>query len=557
MPSSNGSWWRCALVFTAAVALLGTGAALPEAVADEALRVRAEALVLEPRIDEFAVADPELLIRFYERRQFSPAWQNEAKLAELIGALQGSPRHGLDPTDYHLDRLQAHLVSLADGGGAVEFDLLATDALARYAFHLHFGKVNPEAIEPTWNFDRSFEGKNPLTALETLVDAPDLAQALDALAPQGERYLALQQALADLRRVAAAGGWPRVPDGETLRIGMESPRVAALRARLQAVGLLPAPGVEARAETGSPVFDAALADAVRRFQSLHGLASDGVVGARTIAALNTPVEARIDQLRVNLERVRWIFRDLEARYIIANIARFRVTLIENGATVWTTRAVVGQPYRQTPVFRGVMTYLVLNPTWTVPPGILAQDLLPEVRRDRTALDRRRLSIIDTTGREIAPDAVDWEAASFPYMLRQAPGPENALGRVKFIFPNPYHVYMHDTPARDLFDRTDRTFSSGCIRLEHPLELARLLLGEAGWDDAALDAALATGQPRTVTLPRPLSVLMIYATAVPEDGEVLFLPDIYSRDARLLAALDAAFEFVPPSGYSEALSAGAP
>src|SRR5690606_16219745 len=254
----------------------------------------------------------------------------------------------------------------------------------------------------------------------------------------------------------------------------------------------------------------------------------------------------------------WIFRDLEERYVVANIARFQVTLVENGAPVWTTRAVVGRPYRQTPSFRAQMTYLVLNPTWTVPPGILRSDLLPELRRDPAALGRRNMVVLDTSGNVLDPAAVDWNAPQFPYMLRQAPGPDNALGRVKFMFPNPHHVYMHDTPAHELFDRVDRTFSSGCIRLENPLELAELLLAETGrWDRSALDAVLEAGEPRTITLPRALTVLLIYATAVPEEDELHLLPDVYGRDARVLRALEEAFEFVPPIGYEESLSANDP
>src|SRR5690606_13950228 len=207
--------------------------------------------------------------------------------------------------------------------------------------------------------------------------------------------------------------------------------VGRLRERLRAEGYLRRD--EPDADVDPERFDPTLELAVRTFQRLHGLDADGIVGTRSIAALNVPVRARIDQLRVNLERLRWIFRDLEDRYLVANVARFRVSLIENGEPVWTTRAVVGRPYRQTPSFRAQMTYLVLNPTWTVPPGILRSDLLPELRRDPEALGRRNMAVLDTFGNVIDPASVDWNAPQFPYMLRQAPGPDNALGRVKFMF----------------------------------------------------------------------------------------------------------------------------
>jgi murein L,D-transpeptidase YcbB/YkuD len=230
-----------------------------------------------------------------------------------------------------------------------------------------------------------------------------------------------------------------------------------------------------------------------------------------------------------------------------------VSLIENDEVVWITRAVVGRPYRETPVFRASMTYLVLNPTWTVPPTILRNDLLPEIRRDPAALARRNMVVLDTSGEEVDPAEVDWNARAFPYMLRQQPGPDNALGRVKFMFPNPHYIYMHDTPSRELFSRADRTFSSGCIRLENPMDLAELLLRESPeWDRAAIDRVLAEGRQRTVNLPRPLTVLLIYGTVVPEDGEIYFLQDVYNRDARLLEALNDDFEFSAPAAYEEAL-----
>ncbi len=523
--------------------------------AAEMQRTRVEALAVDPRVDTVPVTDPWFLIRLYERRQFNPVWESEARLDSLIDVLMASTAHGLDPEDYHVTALndaRAALDRQAHPLAGASVDILATDALARYAYHLRFGKVNPEALEPTWNFTRTLAGTDPVEAILRLAAADDLGAALDALAPQEDRYRELVRVLAEHRELAQAGGWPSVPGGETLRVGMRTPRVAALRERLAASGKLD----DFADDGGDPqLYDEALAVAIRAFQTRHGLDADAVVGPRTLAALNVPVALRIDQLRINLERVRWIFRDLEDRYIVSNIARFRTTLIENGEEVWSTRSVVGRPYRQTPVFRGRMTYLVLNPTWTVPPGILRNDVLPEIRRDPETLVRRNMSVLDLSGRPVDPATVNFSSAQgFPYMIRQEPGPNNALGRVKFMFPNSYHVYMHDTPAQELFERVDRTFSSGCIRLEYPMQLAEILLeGAAGWDRAQIDRALADGRTRTVTLPRPLTVLLIYATAVPENGRVLFLPDVYDRDARLLAALDADFQFSPPVGYQEAIS----
>jgi len=546
-PAFGTRGWLCLLALTLLAFQVNAVSADNPAPQREALRARVEALTVEPRIAETAVADHWLLVRFYERRNFTPVWGGGTKLAELAAALQIAERHGLNPEDYHLDILQRALQG-AEGVCYVEVDILATDALARLAFHLHFGKLDPADLEPKWNFARNMSGVSPINALTRLLQADDLAAALEALTPSTPDYRLLLEALREHRAAAAAGGWPMVPSGPTLRAGDRDPRVAALRARLASSG-------DGQGAAVSEQFDAAMASAVRHFQRRHGLDEDGVVGPRTLAELNMPVEARIDQLRVNLERARWLFRDVPQRHIVVNIARFQVALIENGEPVWETRAVVGRPYRQTPSFRADMRYVVLNPTWTVPPTILRQDLLPEMRRDPGTLARRNMQVLDFDGRPVDPATIDWASTSrqgFPYMIRQNPGPENALGRIKLMYPNPYHIYMHDTPQRELFGKAERSFSSGCVRLEQPMELAALLLDGTEWNADTLAAAVAEGETRTINLPRPIPVLTLYSTAVADNGEMIFLPDIYQRDPRVLEALNAPFRFTPPMGYEESL-----
>jgi murein L,D-transpeptidase YcbB/YkuD len=293
-------------------------------------------------------------------------------------------------------------------------------------------------------------------------------------------------------------------------------------------------------------FDAALEQALARFQKRHFLDADGVVGEETTAALNVPVDARIEQLRVNLERARWVLHDLPSDYVLVDIAGFELTLVRSGDVVWRTRVQVGRPYRKTPVFKDEIRYLDFNPTWTIPPGILRRDTLPAVQRDPSYLPERNIRVIDAKGAEIDPHTLDWSrysGRSLPYRLVQDPGPNNALGRVKFMFPNPHLVFLHDTPSRSLFDRSERAFSSGCIRVERPFELAELLLDDqAKWNASAIRRVVDSRKTRTVFLPERVTVILLYWTVnFWEDGSAGFKRDLYGRDAAVLAGLAKDFQ----------------
>ncbi len=297
------------------------------------------------------------------------------------------------------------------------------------------------------------------------------------------------------------------------------------------------PGTTSVAE----VYDETLVAGVRRFQARHGLAADGVLGARTLAAMNVPVSARIDQLRLSLERARWVLEDTAGEVVVVNVAGYEVFAARNGVPFWRRRAVVGTRNRETPIFKASMTYLDLNPTWTVPPTILREDILPKVRHDPGYLRSQNISVLDRNGRLVNAEAINWQAVGNrpPYILRQGPGPRNALGRIKFMFPNPHSVFLHDTPSRGLFEQAERNFSSGCIRVDDPLSLAKILLADPDrWNRRTLEAAIATGMTRTVSLPKPWPILILYWTAeLDGEGRVRFLPDVYQRDPALLQALN--------------------
>jgi murein L,D-transpeptidase YcbB/YkuD len=492
-------------------------------------------------------AAPDVLQRFYQQRGFALAW-NDARAKTFIEIVRASDTQGLSPPDYLVDQLAAlPTLSSLTGNARIDADLALTEALLRYAYHNRFGKVDPHALDPSWNYARKVSAGGPYAALERIVAAPDLAGQIDVEVGHGPMYEALRRVLVRYRAYAAAGGWQEVAAGPTLKPGSVDARVGALRQRL-AVEEFTAPPV-----SDPNTFDEGLAAAVRDFQTHHGLGADGAVGAKTLVEVNVSANALVDRLRVNLERLRWVLVERTPRFVAVNIAGYRVYYFDDDKLQWTARAMVGKPYRATPIFRADMTYLVINPDWTVPPGILRNDSLPAIKRDRAYLEKQRMNVVDRTGRVVDPATIDWANVtprSFPYMLRQRPGPTNALGRIKFIFPNEHFVFLHDTPSRDLFTREELAFSSGCIRVENPFELAELLLrSDPKWTRESLDRAVADEKTITVSLPRPLPVLILYLTAVAFDGgkDFTFLRDVYDRDETVLRALNADFVYSPPVG----------
>lgn len=498
----------------------------------ESLRAQVEQLAQGSRAK---AAQP--LLDFYRQRQFAPAWTQPATVDQLLTALAGTAADGLDPEDYGLSRLTALRAALATGSASpaqrARFDLQATDGYLAALLALYRGKVQPTTLDPHWNFEE--RPLDPAKGLQAAIDAVDHGQvaALFARArPQNPLYGELCDALARLRAVAQQGGWPSLPDGPALKPGMQDARVPLLRQRLVAGGYLPA-----SAATGE-LYDAALENAVKAFQRDQYLTADGHVGAGTRAALNVPVAQRIGQLRVNLERARWLLHQAQGDFVVVDIAGYKISYYKDGAPVWRSRVQVGKPYRSTPVFASRITYMTLNPTWTVPPTILKNDILPKVRANPGYLAAQRIRVLDSKGQPLSPSSVNW-ANPRGIVLRQDAGPGNSLGRLVIRFPNPYAVYLHDTPHQALFDASQRDFSSGCIRVQNPRELAVLLLDDpAKWTRAALDKAIATDKTQSVSLAKPVTLLLAYWTVdLSDDGRIGYRPDIYQRDGKLLAALD--------------------
>lgn len=471
---------------------------------------------------------------FYEKNAYVPAWTNPDTISELSASIDQAWREGMSPQDFHQSQVQGLLDGTLDLDVASR-DLLLTDALVRLTYHYALGKVNPRDHMDSWDFERELPQVDPVIWLGEVIAKGGINRGLDRLKPGAPVYKYLVSALARYRVIAAQGGWQRVGEGPTLRRGDSGPRVVQLRNRLKAEGDSTVGGSPA-AEN----FDADLEFAVIRFQQRYRLDADGVVGRQTLAAMNVPVDQRIGQIRVNLERARAL-QDIPATALLVDIAGFEVSFYRDGRRLFQSRAQVGRPYRRTPVFHDMISYIEFNPTWTVPPSILTKDVLPAIKEDPGYLSERNMEVLTMSGEVVDPGIVDWQlypGSGFPYMIRQQPGPNNALGRVKVMFPNKHLVYLHDTPSRELFNRSQRTFSSGCIRVEHIERLIELLLDDPQqWSDAAIDRVIEDRRLRRVTLRTPIPVYLVYWTVqVQADGEVHFKRDPYNRDPILVEAL---------------------
>jgi L,D-transpeptidase YcbB len=510
--------------------------------ADNTLRVRIEEIRLKPStiIRGERLMQPEAVAKFFEASTLSPAWRLPKAGEEILKASRAAEQDGLTPADYHL----AAIASALEAYGrtptnelAAELQILIADAAAGLADHLQFGKVKPSSLDKRWNVDPRV-GAPPLEGtLAQIAASPSIDQAIDALKPKHFIYQGLKQALARMRTLAASGGWPAVPPGPALKPDAKDPRIATVRKRLSITGELTGGPIPADDQTYSPDLLAA----VKNFQSHHRLTDDGVIGKGTIEAMNVGAEARVAQLRANLERARWIVEGLGDTFVLVNLPAFKVYVIRDRRNVWETRTQIGREARQTPTFRAEMKYLVLNPDWTVPPTILAKDVLAGMRAGENTIAKKKLTILDDRGKRVDPSTIDWQAATprnFRYTLRQPPGADNALGLVKFIFPNEYSIFLHDTPSQELFAADQRTFSSGCIRVEQALDLADVLLeNHATWPKERVKTALDSKQSQTIFLEKPLQVLIVYWTAsVGATGEVRFAKDVYGLDPAVIKAL---------------------
>ena len=480
---------------------------------------------------------------FYATRDYKPIWTGvdgvNDRGHELLAVIGGAGTDGLDPQAYRHQELVA-LFNADSPGDLARVEILLSEALAWMTQHLAKGRVDPALVE---RFNSLYpDGIDPQAVLLASVSATDLGRFVTSYAPDQEEYRRLKQALADYRQFAADGTtWPVLPDGDALKPDMRDARVPLLRESLIGHGDLPA---DAPIAADPLLFDVTLQDAVKHFQIRHGLIDDGVVGKGTLEELNIQITDRIEQIVLNLERRRWMADDRGSSYIFINLSDFQLKVVRDGRTVFTSAIIVGTEYNQTPVFSDELEYLEFNPFWNVPPRIARNELLPKIKEDPGYLIANNFELLSGWSGEasvVDPSAIDWAAMSagdFTYKLRQRPGEGNALGRVKFMFPNQFDVYLHDTPARGLFAREVRAFSHGCMRVGDPLGLVEVVLaGEPGWDRARIDTIVASGERTIVPLAQHLPVHIAYITAfVNKDGSVHFRRDVYGRDLSLAQAL---------------------
>ena len=485
-----------------------------------------------------------VLAKFYQNIGYAPAWKDLGALQQAIQALEESFSDGLLPVDYHVDVLTSIVAKMEEskGNGVVnhervaKFDLLMTDAILLYAFHLMDGKIDPHSLDVQWNFGYAELPGGDGKALAEAIQNHTLLQELHALRPDIPSYSSLMRELAEYRTIAENGGWGTVSAGGKIDPGDNDSRIPQIRRRLEITGDL-----SDLNNMNSEEYDQSLEKDVQYFQERHGLEADGVIGKASFAAMNVPVETKIDMIRINLERFRWVVHNLTENYIVVNIAQFQAYVVRNNERVFDTKVQVGTDLNKTPVFRSQLQYIEFNPTWTVPRSITVKEMIPKIKKDHNYLSDRNMVLLDGSGRVVPMSSADYDAISannFPYTVRQEPGPGNALGQVKFIFPNQYAVYLHDTPSKYLFDKANRSFSHGCIRTQNPIALAEVLLEGSKWDKQKIRETLDSKLTTRALFDEPKDVLLLYWTAgLYQQKSVFFYPDIYERDALILEKLN--------------------
>lgn len=489
---------------------------------------------METANSEIQLENIRLVDSFYSQREYQPVWSNRELREDLYRSIENASNHGLQFKDYHGDYLEMALSNLANLGQDEKdlLELVLTDAFFTYGRHLNSGKLNPKKLYTIWDIDRNETDLLPL--FQKAISENSISATLEDLAPKHIVYKGLQKSLKDYRDYMEKEENPtQVHKGESIKPGDTSSRMAMIALRLKELNFL-----DSIPPNSTHEYNESLEEAVRKFQEHHGIETDAVIGEGTISELNKTYKERYEQILVNMERWRWHPQDLGDHYIIVNIPNYRLHLVKGKDTISSNRVMVGTEARKTPVFSDKIEHIVYNPTWTIPPTIKKNDVIPAAKRNTSYLTSKNMSVFDGSGKRLNPSEINWnnrEVVNYTY--RQEAGPANPLGKVKIIYPNRYSIYLHDTPSKKLFEKNSRAQSSGCVRVEGVLDLAEYLLNDQEkYTSEKIQEILDSGRTTTIKITKEVKVYHLYWTAWREGDETRFAEDIYKQDKEIMQLL---------------------
>lgn len=499
-------------------------------------------------VEKFLKTHPEFemhrkkMHKFYRRRDYQLAWSKEGEIVPqapmFINLVQNIHLHGLK--SYKDNRLREKYNKTTEARKPhreeiaalrKELDMLLTASYFQYAKDIWRGTVSPGEQSIDWHIDRK-KVKYGKT-LDAILSNSKTDNPFQEAEPLHQEYHKLKDLLAAYKQIEEQGGWPEVKlleKGNKLKKGNSGPEIILLKKRLQATDDYALP------DTGK-LFNDDLEKAVKAFQKRHGLEADGIVSDKTLKALNVPVQERIEQIVINMERWRWVPEKISPNYILVNIPEYKLHLIENNKQVWPMNVIVGRAATSTPIFNDEIEYIVINPSWNVPKSIADTEIIPSIQKDTSFLSRFEMEVLENN-KPVDPLAIDWvnmdEDMKKRYSFRQKPGDKNALGKIKFLFPNEYDVYLHDTPTGHLFSQAERDFSHGCIRIEEPVKFAEYLLkDQKPWTREKIEKAIKGGKEQIIKLEKKIPVYIVYFTSwVDENGVPNFREDLYGHDKKL-------------------------
>ncbi|WP_200975977.1 murein L,D-transpeptidase [Echinicola sp. 20G] len=501
--------------------------------------------------DKLNLDQYDLLLKFYTDRDFQEAWTQKGRLSDnaqkLLEQIEEARFDGLTPEEYHLSEINNFINEFSQKNQnesslhLAYIDLILSDAYLKLATDLYRGKVPQEALKTDWEIQPKRMKLKFEEELGTALKSGRLTESLKGFWPVFKVYPRMRENLRAYHDMEQNDGidWSKISGNKVLKVGESSKAVADVRERLWFWKDL-----KQYTPEDVELYDSTMMEGILHFQKRNGLTADGVVGKDTYNALNESPAALIKKVAVNLERMRWLPDTvMDSRFVVVNIANFQLDLVQqNGLdTIFSSPVIVGRQYHTTPIFNGEMSYIVLSPTWTVPSSIIRNEMIPKIKKDPNYLNRNHLKILTYSGKEVDPSAIDWSktsSKSFPYMIRQSPGPHNSLGLAKFIFPNKHNVYIHDTPSKSLFSKDIRAFSHGCIRVQNPERLAEVILEDnKDWGHEEIEAVMHSGKETTVMLKEKIPVVLLYLTFwTDESGNPHIRKDIYERDRRISDAL---------------------